>query len=82
MPYTLLGRPQFKYGKHWYTTRQRLVCYSFKFVKRLCDYNVRVVREILPELVTQLMSLLSSEEAEQQEVGQYVYFLLSWLTIP
>lgn len=82
MPYTLLGRLQFKYGKHWYTTRQKLVCYPFRFVNGLCDCNVRVVREILPELVTQLMSLLSSEEAEQQEVRQYVYFRLSWLTIP
>lgn len=49
----------------------------FQFYQGICGYNVRVVREILPELVTQLMSLLSSEEAEQQEVRQYVYF---WIT--
>jgi hypothetical protein len=29
---------------------------------------MHTVREILPELVTQLMSLLSAEETEQQEV--------------
>jgi len=50
----------------------------FQICQETCDFNnVRVVREILPELVTQLMSLLSSEEAEQQEVRQYVYFRLS-----
>jgi hypothetical protein len=46
----------------------------FQICQGICDCNVRVVREILPELVTQLMSLLSSEEAEQQEVRQYAYF--------
>lgn len=46
----------------------------FQFYQASCGCNVRVVREILPELVTQLMSLLSSEEAEQQEVRRYVYF--------
>jgi hypothetical protein len=33
---------------------------------------IRTVREILPELVTQIMLLLSSEETEQQEVRQSV----------
>lgn len=33
---------------------------------------IRTVREILPELVTQIMSLLSSEETEQQEVRRSV----------
>ena len=33
---------------------------------------IRTVREILPELVTQIMSLLSSEEAEQQEVRRSI----------
>jgi hypothetical protein len=51
--------------------------YVISILSRYCGCNVRIVREILPELVTQLMSLLSSEEAEQQEVGQYVYF---WIT--
>jgi hypothetical protein len=33
---------------------------------------IRTVKEILPELVTQIMSLLSSEETEQQEVCESV----------
>lgn len=33
---------------------------------------IRTVREILPELVTQIMSLLSSEETEPQEVCESV----------
>jgi hypothetical protein len=33
---------------------------------------IREVREILPELVAQIMLLLSSEETEQQEVRQSV----------
>jgi hypothetical protein len=46
----------------------------FYFCQENCGCNVRIVRDILSELVIQLMSLLSSEEAEQQEVRQYVYF--------
>lgn len=33
--------------------------------------NYGIVREILPELVGQLVKLYSSEEFEQQEVGSY-----------
>jgi len=36
---------------------------------------IHTVREILPELVTQLMWLLSSEETEQTEVCQSIHFL-------
>jgi len=42
---------------------------------------IRTVKEILPELVTQLMSLLSSEEIEQTEVRQGIHFLLLRLTV-
>jgi len=49
----------------------------FQIYQGICGCNVCLVREILPELVTQLMSLLSSDEPEQQEVCQYVYF---WIT--
>ena len=34
---------------------------------------IHTVREILPELISQIMSLLSSEEIEQQEVCRYIY---------
>ena len=34
---------------------------------------IHTVREILPELVSQIMTLLSSEETEQQEVCRYIY---------
>jgi hypothetical protein len=37
---------------------------------------IHTVREILPELVTQLMSLLSGEETEQQEVQTVHLFLV------
>ncbi len=46
----------------------------FLFYQGICGCNVCIVREILPELVTQLMSLLTSEEAEPHEVCQYIYF--------
>lgn len=49
----------------------------FQFYQGIRGCNVRVVREILPELVSQLMSLLSSEEAEQQEVRQYAYLRIT-----
>ncbi|KAI9508386.1 ARM repeat-containing protein [Russula earlei] len=42
---------------------------SIQIWKALVHNTPKTVREILPELVTQLMSLLSSEETEQQETG-------------
>jgi len=42
---------------------------------------IHTVREILPELVSQIMSLLSSEETEQQEVCRYIYVPWSQLTV-
>lgn len=40
-------------------------------------FIIRTVREILPELVTQIMSLLSSEETEQQEVRRSVNIIMT-----
>ncbi|KAH9007605.1 ARM repeat-containing protein [Lactarius deliciosus] len=42
---------------------------SIQIWKVLVHNTPKTVREILPELVSQLMSLLSADEAEQQETG-------------
>ncbi|KAI0262196.1 ARM repeat-containing protein [Gloeopeniophorella convolvens] len=42
---------------------------SIQIWKALVHNTPRTVREILPELVTQITSLLSSDEVEQQETG-------------
>ncbi|KAN0130768.1 ARM repeat-containing protein [Lactarius tabidus] len=42
---------------------------SIQIWKVLVHNTPKTVREILPELVTQLMALLSSDEAEQKETG-------------
>lgn len=55
-------------GRHWYTIRHGRVR-----VSSLDDAQglkiVPSVREILPELISQIVSLLAGDEADQQEVS-------------
>ena len=53
-------------GKHWFITLQEQVG-PIKVTNHIV-LNITLVREILPELIDQLIKLLSSEEIEQQEV--------------
>ena len=75
-PYILSDNPQFRYGKCWCITRQRPVRNHLisGWFSTVVD-DIHTVREILPELVTQLMALLSSDEAEQEEVSPYTFLL-------
>ena len=64
----LYASRQYTSGKHWYTIPQEQVSVSPLF--RVLPHSFLLVREILPELLEQIIQLLTSDEGDQQEVSQ------------
>lgn len=62
----LFGNHPSTSGKHWFITLQEQV--SCIEISKFVDLNVTLVREIISDLIDQLIKLVSSDEFEQQEV--------------
>lgn len=66
MPSTSLDKRRFTSGKLWFTTLPGLVGRVTLYPANGTDDAI--VREILPELMSQIVLLLSGNELDQQEV--------------